>query len=75
MATIYSSKISTAEIAYQLAHYEENRGHILTTVSTIFFVLTLIFVTLRFVTKRVRRLNYRVEDYLIIVALVSTSSR
>jgi hypothetical protein len=75
MVAISFSNISTADIAYQLAHYEENRSHIITVVTTVFFVFALISVALRFVTKRVKRLSHRVDDYLIAVALVSISSR
>jgi hypothetical protein len=73
MVSLSFSKFTAADVAYQLAHYGEDRRHEITAMTTTFFVITLIFVGLRFFTKRIKHIGYAVEDYLILLALVSGS--
>ncbi|KAF2692081.1 hypothetical protein K458DRAFT_411753 [Lentithecium fluviatile CBS 122367] len=73
MVSLSLSKFSAEDLKYQVAHYDENRSRITTAVTTVFFVLALILVALRFLTKILRRLDYHVGDYLIVVAMIFTT--
>jgi hypothetical protein len=71
MVSLAFAQITAEDIKYQHDHYHEDRGRVMVVVTTVFFVLSLIAVTLRFVTKVVRKMKCRPEDYLIVGALVN----
>ncbi|KAF2105408.1 hypothetical protein BDV96DRAFT_655617 [Lophiotrema nucula] len=70
MVSLSFSHITVEDIEYQLAHFDDNNGYVVTIVTSIFFVLSLALVVLRFVVRKWKHIRYRLEDYCIIVALV-----
>ncbi|KAF2733121.1 hypothetical protein EJ04DRAFT_565396 [Polyplosphaeria fusca] len=70
MVSLSFSQLTAAEIEYQLAHINENRGNVIIAVTTTFFFTAFIFVILRFLTKRLRKIKCHSEDYLILAALI-----
>lgn len=73
MVSLSFANITKEEILRQLAHWDDNKSHELIIVSTVFFVLSLIFVCLRFVARQKTRIRYRAEDYIIVISLVCFS--
>ncbi|KAF2013081.1 hypothetical protein BU24DRAFT_264076 [Aaosphaeria arxii CBS 175.79] len=70
MVSLSFSKITIEEINYQILHYNENRGHVVIVVTSIFFTLALLSVVFRFVTKKLRGIKCHTEDVLILFALI-----
>jgi hypothetical protein len=48
----------------------ESRAHVLVATAIAFFVLDVLFVGLRFWSRRIQRTKFRVDDFFIIAALV-----
>ena len=61
---------SLEEITYQTQHWEDNEGPTVIISTTVFFVLAFATVLLRFVARRVQRIEWRVDDWVILIALV-----
>lgn len=73
MVTLSYHKMTAEEIVRQLGHFDDDKGPYVIAVATVFFSFALTLVFLRFVTKKVKRIDHGLEDYLITVALVSTA--
>ncbi len=59
------------DIAYQLSHPEENDGPRIIAISIMLMVVCTVVVILRFVARKVRKLPWKIDDYMTIPALVS----
>lgn len=73
MSTLSISDIGPDEISYQFTHWADNNGYTVTVTTSIFFPLALLFVVLRLIARKSKRLSWQADDYLIIVAMVRTS--
>jgi hypothetical protein len=59
------------DIQDQLAHLDENRGHLLITVTTILIACALLTVALRLLTRRaILKISWKIDDYAILAAMV-----
>lgn len=65
------SSLLPGDIEYQLKHYYDNQGGVVTGVSIGFFVGASIAVVLRLLARRFTGAGYELDDYVIIVALVN----
>ncbi|CAD6594396.1 MAG: hypothetical protein ASARMPREDX12_008895 [Alectoria sarmentosa] len=60
-----------AEVEFELAHWKDDRGHLVITVTTIFIALAMTAVALRLITRRaIIKISWQVDDYAIIVAMI-----
>lgn len=59
-----------SEIQYEEAHINQTRQPACYAVTTIFYAAALFFVGLRLVTRKLQRLPYALDDYIIMVATV-----
>jgi hypothetical protein len=73
MVSLSALEVTPADVKYQVAHWEENRGPTIIATTSSFFFLALIFVALRFFTKWLRKVKFHHEDWLIAVAVVRIS--
>ena len=64
---------NTKEIAYQVAHINDDRSGTLIASHTICLVLAGIAVGLRLICRRMSKADIKADDYMIIVAFVSRS--
>ena len=62
-----------AELLYQIQNSNDDDGHIVIKISCVFFVAALIAVVLRFVARRIQHIGWHIDDFVILVALVSGS--
>ena len=71
MSSLSLHDIGPHEINYQLSHWDDNRGYVVDVMTSIFFVLALVFVILRLIARKLKQLSWQPDDYLIVAALVS----
>lgn len=72
MSSLALSKVTPQEFRYQLAHWDDNRGYVVTAVTTTFYALAFVFVVLRFLAIRKIGRKLKIEDYTIAGALVGS---
>lgn len=59
------------DVQYQLARWNENRGPLVITVTTIFTAFALVAVILRLITRKaIIKVSFQVDDYAILMATV-----
>ena len=63
--------VGPKEVKQQLAHWNEDRGALVISITSIFFAIAFIAVVLRLAAKWKQRLRSQWDDYLIVTALVS----
>ena len=69
MAT--QASITPQELEFQLAHWSDDNGSLVITITTIFIVCAIIAVVLRLVTRRVViKIAWQLDDYAITIAMV-----
>ena len=69
MAT--QASITPQELEFQLAHWNDDNGSLVITITTIFIVCAIIAVVLRLVTRRVViKIAWQLDDYAITIAMV-----
>ena len=68
------SPLSPAEIEYEMSHIKDDRQKEMIVSSAICIAIAIIAVILRLVARRLSRAKIMADDYMIIVALVSTSN-
>jgi len=69
------SQVSWVNVADQLAHYDEDYGHVLIIISAVFSFLSLVIVVLRFITKKLRAIAFHTEDYLMVLSWVGMTCK
>lgn len=63
--------LTPEDVQFQIAHWDDDKGPLVTTITTIFMVFAMIAVVLRLVTRKVIiKISWQVDDYAIIVAMV-----
>ena len=68
------SPLSPAEIQYEVANIHDNRAPDLVVSTTVCLSLACVAVSLRLIARRLSKAKVWFDDYMIIVALVSTDS-
>ena len=61
--------------AYQISNYYEDKAPVLIAGSVTLIVITTLCVVLRLVARRVRGISWEVDDYMVVVALVTLTRK
>lgn len=64
------AKLSPSDIQYQLEHLQDNKVPEILEYQIICFILAIIAVILRLVSRRLHRASIQSDDYMILIALV-----
>lgn len=71
LAVITNSGITPQEIEFELVHWNDDRGALVITITTIFIVCATIAVVLRLITRRaIIKIAWQLDDYAITLALI-----
>lgn len=63
--------LSPSDLDFQLAHWNDDRGPLVITITTIFIVFAMTAVVLRLITRKaIIKISWQVDDYAITVAMV-----